>query len=722
MQDNKYYYNGIPLADYCKKHNIKLGTMYGNIYKKKHNPKYNNYTDQEIVNMVVNSYGKSTKYMYEGITLRQYCINNNINIATINSRINTLKKQNSNLSDDELVIKVMEEYDNQNYRFFYHGIPLKEYCINHDDLNYNTIRAYVNREKKKNPDLSDEELIDKYIAKEHKGIYTYYYLGIPLKEYCIENNLVYRNIISYMSRCRNDETYKSLSDDQFVEAIMDKYQPFEPKYIYKGITLREYCRLNNISYFSVVSFVKRNIARGSKHSIDELIDEGINTINRYGIIYYYKGIPLKDYALENNLNASSIRSAIIRKLSKSDKTLQEVVDECVETYKKLDIKYYYNGMSLYTYCNSINLNYNTVIHRYLDEYANNSDISIDVAIKNIVDYYKEYPPTRNKYYFNNQSLRKFCDENSYSYLSIWRRIKRMESNNTSNNDELIIKCINKYESKLQIDKISDIFNKLSNINSIKEIKDICEFLKIDFDNFNDLVNMGLSYNQAINIIWYFGDKNNNGELFINDIKIEYIFLYINKLENNEIDVDDMDLYILIGIYKSELYDSRKEIILRENKYINSIISKICNSYNIQVNKNNIEDFQNEIKYYLLVVLSRISLNNMGQIIKYIDLSIKGYFKKYLSEYQKNNYNCSIEDRINTLGIDVTDDNFSLDMMNVLSNLSNDDLTFVIYKYQNNYSNEDIAKLLNISIIEVENKDREILDSLRENDNIKSLLL
>src|SRR5699024_2082716 len=135
----------------------------------------------------------------------------------------------------------MEEFDNKNFRFFYKGVPLKEYCESHPEINSNTIRTYINREKEKNPELSDEKLIEQYLDKEHKGIYKYYYLGIPLKQYCDENNLSYRNLITYMSRYRKTDNFKGLSDDEFVEAIMDQYQPFEPKYLYKGLTLREYC-------------------------------------------------------------------------------------------------------------------------------------------------------------------------------------------------------------------------------------------------------------------------------------------------------------------------------------------------------------------------------------------------------------------------------------------------------------------------------------------------
>ncbi len=95
--------------------------------------------------------------------------------------------------------------------------------------------------------------------------------------------------------------------------VMDKYQPFTPKYVYKGLTLRQYCLKNDLSYYSIVSFVKRKLAKNSKKTIDELINEGINIINRYGIVYYYKGIPLKDYAKEHNLTVATIRVAVLKK-------------------------------------------------------------------------------------------------------------------------------------------------------------------------------------------------------------------------------------------------------------------------------------------------------------------------------------------------------------------------------------------------------------------------
>lgn len=131
MQENKFFYNGIPLTKYCKDNDINVNTIRTRIWKKKQSKKYENLTDQEIVNMVVEAYGTSIKYMYKGISLRQYCIDNDICYRTIMGRINYLKKKNYNLSPDELVLLSMDEFENNNFKYFYQGIPLIEYCIQH---------------------------------------------------------------------------------------------------------------------------------------------------------------------------------------------------------------------------------------------------------------------------------------------------------------------------------------------------------------------------------------------------------------------------------------------------------------------------------------------------------------------------------------------------------------------------------------------------------------
>lgn len=743
MSENKYFYNNIPLPKYCKDNNINIDTVRTRIWKKKKDPKFKDCTEQQIINMVIEAYGTLIKYRIDGVPLSKYCAENGYDLRTIQSRIAVLKKDNPNLSNDDLVKKAIY-FDNQNFRFFYQGIPLKEYCEKHPEINYNTIRNFINREKNRHPELSDEELAKLYIDKEHKGCYKYYYLGIPLKQYCQENNLNYSNITNYLRTVIETDAYQGLTDDEIVEKVMDEYQPFEPKYNYKGLTLREYCLQNNFSYYSVISFVKRGLRKDSTKSIDELIDEGIKTINRYGIIYYYQGIPLVEYAKEHNLNASSIRGAILRYRLKNDKPLQEIVNHCVESYQKLSIKFFYNNIPLYQYCKKIGLSYDTVISRYMVEYSDNPNISVDDAIKQIVDNYLEHPPVTIKYCFDNQSLARFCDKNGYPYLAIYRRIKTLESKEDGLNREQIINtAIRKYEERLQINKISEVFDKLrkNNISNIEKIKEICVFLKIDFATVLDLTNMDFSFNQAINMIWYFSDKKiENDDRTITDNKIENLLSLADGLKKGSIDILNTELYDLIGIYKCELYDSRNEILLRLKRYIHKTIFSLCRKYNVKIIRSNYEDFESEIKYYLLLVINRINLNLYGQIVRYMDLTVKGYFRDYLKKYQSQHQGISLDDaqfmsdkgtKKEKARIDyLTDSNnpyeelentsFSSNMMQVLSQLPPLDLSFIMLKFQENYSDEDLALYFHLTIEEVEQKEKNILSLLKSNNNLKIL--
>lgn len=225
MQTCKYFYNGIPLTEYCKNNNLNINTIRARISKKRRNKKYENYKDQEIVDMVIETSGTNTKYMYKGVSLRQYCLEHGINIVTIHSRINRLKNNNQSLSNDELVTLAMEEFCNQNYSLFYKGIPLKEYCKANPGMNYDAIRTYIYTQRKLNSQLSTEELVSQYLNKETKNNCRYYYLGIPLKRYCRINNLGYSTIVKEINRYQTSSKFRNLSDNELVEMVVSEYQP-----------------------------------------------------------------------------------------------------------------------------------------------------------------------------------------------------------------------------------------------------------------------------------------------------------------------------------------------------------------------------------------------------------------------------------------------------------------------------------------------------------------
>ena len=141
-----------------------------------------------------------------------------------------------------------------------------------------------------------------------------------------------------------------------------------------------------------------------------------------------------------------------------------------------------------------------------------------------------------------------------------------------------------------------------------------------------------------------------------------------------------------------------------------------------------------------MVINRTNLNIYGQIIKYMDLTVKGYFRTYLKKYRKQNNNLSLDDakyssdkgtRREKSRIDYIVDpknqyckaentSFSSDMMKVLSSLSPDDLSLIMLKYQENYSDDELVKHFNLTLDEIEQKEIEILSLLKNNDNVKVL--
>ena len=734
MKESKYYYNGIPLSVYCKENGINISTVRARIWKKRRNHKYDKYTDQEIIDMVINAYGTSIKYFYKNISLRKYCLENNLNFKTIYERVISLKKKYPELSNDKLCAIAIEDFHNNNYRFYYNGVSLIEYCRKHPEINYNTIRSYINRELSKNPDLSINEIIENYINKENKGIYKYYYLGIPLKKYCINNNLNYDNIVGFISRCKEKDEYKNLSNNDLIEKVMDNYEPFKLKYTYQGYSLFDYCKKNNFSYYSVISYVKRKIKLGSDKSIDELIIDAINTINRYGVIYYYDGMPLVEYASIHNLNVNSIRLSIIRKKLNTDKELQDIVDDAVKDY----VKYFYDGIPLSSYLSRIDLNYQMVIAYYNRYYKDKNGLSFDEAITEIIKKFKDKPPVKDKYFYKGMYLSDYCKKMNYNYDNIIARLKLLSKKNpTISNDELVKKVLDKYIQKQKFNQKNQLFSTLDNKEPFKERskKGICNKLNISYNNMLDLVEMGFSFEQGVKIIWFFSDKKNQkGRKIITDIRLEEIYRYINYISNlaKKDEIKSLELYYLNALYKCGLFDTRELILKREESYLTKVVIDYCAMYGISVRYDNFDDFYIEAQIILLSALEKNNDNEVGRFIKFVDITVKGYFRQFLKKYKEINY---ISDSKRTVHFDQNingsskrtysevysienqsqDINeFLSDQMKGILNLlsSKEDKKYIYLRFCENYSQEELSRFFNISLDEVFAWEEKILSFLR----------
>lgn len=115
-----------------------------------------------------------------------------------------------------------EDFNDNGIIYYYDGIPLVEYCRLHPEYNYGSVLSHIRRARKKYPHLSVQLIINSYFEKEHKSHNSYFVDEMPLKEYCIVNNLSYRYIIYLLYSMRIKEEYKNLDIKERLEIAVNK--------------------------------------------------------------------------------------------------------------------------------------------------------------------------------------------------------------------------------------------------------------------------------------------------------------------------------------------------------------------------------------------------------------------------------------------------------------------------------------------------------------------
>lgn len=99
------------------------------------------------------------------------------------------------------------------YRYFYKGEPLVKYCKEHG-INIGTITTNINKEQKKYPELTDQEVVDLVMSRIGSNV-KYFYNGTLLTDYCRSNDIDYSQIISRIRTLK--EHNSSLNNDEAVK-------------------------------------------------------------------------------------------------------------------------------------------------------------------------------------------------------------------------------------------------------------------------------------------------------------------------------------------------------------------------------------------------------------------------------------------------------------------------------------------------------------------------
>ena len=178
------------------------------------------------------------------------------------------------------------------------------------------------------------------------------------------------------------------------------------------------------------------------------------------------------------------------------------------------------------------------------------------------------------------------------------------------------------------------------------------------------------------------------------------------------------------------------ILKREEAYLTKVVVDYCAIYGINVRDDNFDDFYIEAQMILLSALEKSNDNETGRFIKYMDITVKGNFRQLLKAHKEANF---ITDSKRTVHLDqninesakgpmtktysevygteeqTQDSNVIVsDHMKEILNLlpSKEDKKYVYLRFCENYSQEELSQVYNITLEEVVIWEGRILSFLR----------
>ena len=184
----------------------------------------------------------------------------------------------------------------------------------------------------------------------------------------------------------------------------------------------------------------------------------------------------------------------------------------------------------------------------------------------------------------------------------------------------------------------------------------------------------------------------------------------------------------MALYKCQILDTRNVILEVEEPFLRKIIQSLLSQYDISISFEQFHDALDELKVRSLEIIDRNYSNLEGQVVGYFNSSIRGYFLQYM----KSNlmHIDSLDEEIKDDGktrLDnlmskpvVVDQSFSEEMLDILKELSEEEIRFVLLKFQENISDEELARLYHFSLEEVQEMEKGILQNIKEKiENTKS---
>ena len=454
-------------------------------------------------------------------------------------------------------------------KYFYKGYVLNDVC---DVLGYNyqTVLVYANNEKKtKNED--PDKIIEIFLDKIKELLYVTY-KGYNLKAYCLLNNINYISVMTYIFKWyeeNNEKLTDNIKEDVIEAAIKNCIR--SSKSLLKGRyilttdkideidinpSLDSLININNLTYdnrplFDVAkereidyeplvdTILKTYRKNRGNRTLQQIIDQCVEYDKNNQKRYYYKGRLVSKLCAEKGISYSRLMTSFrVRKTKLEEKednvSIERLIKEFFEKLEKYENRPY-KDTTLLEFCCSININVYPVI-QYIDKHTEELTGYTDDEILEFAIYSAKNHETI--YFYNNEPIRKYAKENKYnpaSFIYYINDVKNKEKNKPEGEEkrtlkEIIEYCIKTYEpSKIEEYKYRN-----------KSLNTIASLIGITLPALNYQIDKnkkeGKSEEESIyNALVHFTDSSLRiyGDLLINYcIDNDYSYIEIVKIYNN----------------------------------------------------------------------------------------------------------------------------------------------------------------------------------------------
>ena len=272
----KFMYGSISLAEWCRQNDKAYDCMISRVESIK--TSFPDIDDNEATRIAIEDYSdKGIKYFYDGIPLVEYCkLHPEYLYSSISLYIRRKKEGNPNLTNQEIIVSYFKTSHTPHTYHFIDDLPLMEYCDKHGIV-YASIMTALSKMRKmdKYKSLSEQERLNIALANYKR---PYLFWGEKsLFSYCKENNYSYNSVYNYVI-----QMIKNNPDISYEEAIKSAFvniKRYGIKYYHKGIPLVQYCKENKLREASVRDRILY-LLQSQNMTLEKAIEESVSYYER----------------------------------------------------------------------------------------------------------------------------------------------------------------------------------------------------------------------------------------------------------------------------------------------------------------------------------------------------------------------------------------------------------------------------------------------------------